>query len=403
MKPSQIILLSGVALVGILSFTWFRTAARSGEFTTLVPVFDGSCQDISGMPGAEDLAIDRQAGRIYVSSDDRRAAAQGAPVRGAIYALSAADPVKAVDRKDLTGGLPAAFHPHGLSLYRGADGTSTVMVVNHPKGATDYTGTQVEIFDVQSDGMLKLRRSVALPGVTRLNDIAATGPDSFYATSESDLARGSFAESLGYILGNDRTGAIWYFNGSKASKQDTGLGFANSVALSNDGRTLYASATISRSIFIYDRDPATGALKRRDGALLGTGVDNLDVDPEGIVWIGAHPKMLTFIQHAGNPAKASPSQILILEPAASGKGGAIDQVYLKDGSDGFSGATVAVRTGSTMVMGSVFEKSVRVCQLPKVWRQSQSHPAQRLLDPERDELKKEAEKATKAESGGVSK
>jgi hypothetical protein len=49
-----------------------------------------------------------------------------------------------------------------------------------------------------------------------------------------------------------------------------------------------------------------------------------------------------------------------------------------------------------MVLGSVFEKSVRVCQLPKVWRQSESHPAQRLLDTERDELKKEAEKAAKA-------
>ena len=396
MKPSQIILLTGVAIVGILSYTWFRTAARAGEFTTLVPVFEGSCVDIAGMPGAEDMAIDRNGGRIFVSSDDRRAAAQGKPVRGAIYSLPVDSLASPGPLKDLTGGQPAAFHPHGTSLFRAPDGQVTLMVVNHPKGATDYTGTTVEVFDAQTDGSLKLRRTVSVPGLTRINDIVATSANSFYATSESDLERGSLAESFSFIMGNDRSGAIWYFDGSAGKKLDSGLGFANSLALSNDGKTLYASATMSRSIFLYDRDATTGAIKRRDAALLGTSIDNLDVDPEGIVWMAAHPKMLSFIQHAGNPAKPSPSQILILEPSPTGKGGKIDQVYLKDGQDGFSGASVAVRSGSTMVMGSVFEKSVRVCQLPKVWRQSESHPAQRLLDTERDELKKEAEKAAKA-------
>jgi hypothetical protein len=38
-----------------------------------------------------------------------------------------------------------------------------------------------------------------------------------------------------------------------------------------------------------------------------------------------------------------------------------------------------------------------------VWRQSESHPAQRLLDTERDELKKEAEKAAKTGAGELAK
>ncbi|MFN9936020.1 MAG: SMP-30/gluconolactonase/LRE family protein [Hyphomonadaceae bacterium] len=396
MKPSQIILLTGVAIVGILSYTWFRTAARAGEFTTLVPVFDGTCVDIAGMPGAEDMAIDRTNGRIFVSSDDRRATAQAKPVPGAIYSVPVDGLANPPPLKDLTGGQPAAFHPHGTSLFRAVDGKVTLMVVNHPKGAMDYSGTTVEVFDAQADGSLKLRRTVAVPGLTRINDIVATGANSFYATSESDLERGSLSESLSLITGDDRTGAIWYFDGSAGKKLDSGLGFANSLALSNDGKTLYASATMSRSIFLYDRDPTSGAIKRRDAALVGTGIDNLDVDPEGILWMAAHPKMLSFIQHAGNAAKPSPSQILILEPSPAGKGGKIDQVYLRDGTDGFSGASVAIRSGTNMVLGSVFEKSVRVCQLPKVWRQSESHPAQRLLDTERDELKKEAEKASKA-------
>ena len=150
MKPSQIILLTGVAIVGILSFTWFRTASRAGEFTTLVPVFDGTCTDIAGMPGAEDMAIDRATGRIFVASDDRRAAAMGKPVRGAIYSLPVESLTTPPALKDLTGGQPTAFHPHGTSLFRGPDGKVTLMVVNHTKGAADYTGTTVEVFDAQA-------------------------------------------------------------------------------------------------------------------------------------------------------------------------------------------------------------------------------------------------------------
>jgi hypothetical protein len=94
---------------------------------------------------------------------------------------------------------------------------------------------------------------------------------------------------------------------------------------------------------------------------------------------------------------------LILEPSPTGKGGKVDQVYLKDGSDGFSAASVGVRAGELLILGSVFEKGIRVCQLPKVWKQSESHPAQRLLDTERDELAKEAEKAAKMGASGTPK
>jgi arylesterase/paraoxonase len=269
------------------------------------------------------------------------------------------------------------------------------MVVNHPKGFLDYDDTRVEIFDARDDGTLAHRRTVSVPGLLRINDIAATGPDSFYATSESDLKRGSVAEILSIITDGDRTGAIWYFDGTSGRKLDTGIGFANSLALTADGKTLYASGTLSRAIYVYTRDPATNAIQRRDMAFVGTGADNLDVEDDGRVWIATHPRLLSFVQHASNPAKGSPSQVIILEPAKSGKGGKVDQIYLKDGNDGFSGASVAIRDGDTMVLGSVFEEGIRVCTLPPVWKQSESHPAQRLLDTDRDFIKQQEEKAAK--------
>lgn len=398
LKPSTSLLLAGVALVALASFTWFRTASRAGEFTTLIPVFDGTCTDIGGLPGSEDIVLDRIAGRMFIASDDRRATATGSPKRGAVYVLPIRGAETISARLDATKGMPAAFHPHGISRFVDETGRATIMVVNHPAGFNDYTGTTVEIYDVLADTTLAHRRTVSVAGLTRINDILAIGPDSFYATSESDLVRGSIAESLSIITESDRSGAVWYFDGNIGKKLAGGIGFANSLALMADGRTLFVSGTTSRTIYIYDRDPQTNLITQRDAAFIGTGPDNLDIEEDGRVWISAHPKLLSFVQHAGNPDKGAPSQVIILEPAAGGAGGKVDQIYLKDSNDGFSGASVAVRDGDTMVLGSVFEAGIRVCTLPPVWKQSESHPAQRLLDTSRDVVKQQADKAAEKAS-----
>ena len=116
-KPKTILLLTGVAIISALSFTWFRTASRAGEFTTLAPVFDGTCTDIGGLPGSEDIVLDRKEGRMFIASDDRRATAAGAPKRGAIYVLPIRGAESVSARIDATGGVPAAFHPHGISRF----------------------------------------------------------------------------------------------------------------------------------------------------------------------------------------------------------------------------------------------------------------------------------------------
>jgi arylesterase / paraoxonase len=394
-KLSTIVILTGVAIVGTISYTWFRTASRAGEFTTLVPVFDGTCTTIGGLPGAEDIVLDRSKGLMFISSDDRRATQAGAPKRGGIYVLPIRGAQAISQRIDATAGKPAAFHPHGISRFTDAAGKTTIMVVNHPKGFNNYDGTAIEIYEAGTDNSLTHKRTVTVAGLTRINDIVAIGPESFYATSESDLKLGSLAESLSIITDGDRSGAVWYFDGTSGKKLDSGIGFANSLALTPDGKTLYVSGSTSRAIFIYDRNLATNAIKRRTAAFVGTGADNLDVEDDGHLWVAAHPKLLSFVQHAANPQKGAPSQVIILEPDATGMKGKIDQVYLKDQNDGFSGASVAVRDGDIMVLGSVFEPGIRVCTLPKVWKQSESHPAQRLLDTDRDFIKQQQEKAAK--------
>jgi arylesterase / paraoxonase len=411
MKPLAIGGLAALLVIGAVSYTGFRAAIRAGEFTTLTPVFDGTCTDVGGLPGPEDVQLDRAANVLFIASDDRRAAQAAAKVgqplpRGAVYALpwDALETTSA--RVDITQGKPARFQPHGLSLHTAADGSRTLFVVNHPNGFQNYEGTTVEVYAVQADGLLNHTRSVSVPGLVRINDVVGTGPDSFYATSEFDPNQGRLKQAWGVLNGTDLSGSVWHVTASTGKGQPLadGLGFANSLALSADQRTLYATAATGRALFIYDADPTTRALTLRDKAFLGTGVDNLDLEPDpaggpGRLWIGAHPKLLTFaLGHAANGSPA-PSQVIVVEPAKAGeKGGKVDQVYLKTGEPvgddpGYSGSSVAVRSGNRMVIGSVFEKGLRVCTLPAVWKQSESHPAQRLLDTERDEKLKAEKKA----------
>jgi arylesterase / paraoxonase len=399
MRPSTWVIL-GLIVVVLLSYTFFRAWVRGGEMTRLTWRFDGTCTLVPGIPGAEDMELDRERRVLWVSSDDRRRGQEA--VSGTIHAI-------AFDQTSMTGnaatlaGFPAdsAFSPQGLSLYTAADGARVLGVVNHPNGHLNHGMTAVELFDVASDNSLRHRRTISIHGLTRINDIAMTGPDSFYATSESDAAQGSLGEFAGFILDTDRTGAIWHVNGTTGSVLADGLSFANSVALSPDGRRLYATGTMDRTLHIYSRDLANNALTRVDMAQVGTGLDNLSVEPDGRIWLAAHPKLFTFLHYIKQPdQRSAPSQVLIVEPSAQGTGGKVDQVLLQQGTPAFSAASVAVRDGNRMVLGSAFSPGLQVCTLPQVWKHSQAHPAMPLIDPARDDAikaeRKAAEDAAKA-------
>lgn len=379
------------------SYIFFSAWTRAGEMTTLTWRFDGTCTDVAGIAGPEDMVLDRQRHVLWVSSDDRRPGSQTVP--GSIQAINFDAPVMAPAPVTAVGrAFDASFQPHGISLFVGADGTRVLFVVNHPNGHMDYSGTTVELYEVGPDNGLTFKRAIAIPGLSRINDIIAVGPDRFYATSESDAAQGSIGERLGFILNTDHTGAIWYFDGTKGTRLAGGIAFANSLAVSPDGKRLYATGTLDRMLHIYDRDTATGGLTKVDEAFIGTGLDNLDVEPDGRIWIGAHPKLFTFDAHANDPAgKVAPNQVIIVEPAADGKGGKVDQVLLQPGDAGVSGVTVAVRDGNRMVMGSVFSNNLRVCTLPANWKHSQAHPARLLIDPARDAAIKAADEAKEKE------
>ncbi len=351
------VFLAGVTAAALVSgFILIRLKARLGDFTTLKPHFEGACTLVAGLPGAEDMAVDRAARRVFLSSQDRRKPGE----RGAIYLMPLDGFSAAPMRIDVSLGQPRDFHPHGLSLWTGPDGKQTLFAVNHPGGGA---GSRVEIFDVDSSGLLKHRLSVPANAYPRLNDVAGAGPDSFYATLESVHERGSWMERL-MLLTREESGSVVLWKNGKFRRIATGLNFANSVVLTPDGATLYATGTFGKDLRIYGRSPETGELKLQEVVYLGSAPDNLDIGANGGVWIAAHPKLSALLAYMSNPKARAPSQVLLVQRDISGRGGDVHEVLLSDGSD-LAAASIAIADGDRIIMSSAFDDRALVCVAPQ--------------------------------------
>lgn len=338
------------------------------------------CEAIAGVVGGEDIALDRRArgprGAVvaWIAADDRRAAAAGRPVAGRIWRLDgdASAPV------DATPTLPFALHPHGIGLARDVSATAlaapgaapgdaavtaTLALVNH-RGGGVFAAEQdaVELFDVVGDQRLRHRRSVIDPLLRPMNDVAPVDSDRFYASLDHRHPAGPLrvAEELGRLPWS----GVAYFDGAHARLVATGLRYANGVALSADAATLWVAATTDRAVLGYARDGASGDLRPRLRWEVGTGVDNIDIDERGDLWLGAHPRLLTFLRHAADAGVPSPSQVLRIDAAT----GAASVVWGDDGRllpGAAAAATWPLAGGERrLLIGPVFAAHMLDCRLP---------------------------------------
>jgi len=93
----------------------------------------------------------------------------------------------------------------------------------------------------------------------------------------------------------------------------------------------------------------------------GTGVDNIEIDQKGDLWVGPHPKLLTFVKYSKDPGALSPSQVIKVEKRASGPY-EIKEIYLNNGQL-MSGSSVAAVFEDTLLIGSVFDERFLLCDL----------------------------------------
>ena len=193
------------------------------------------------------------------------------------------------------------------------------------------------------------------------NDVVAVAKDKFYVTNDHGSRQGlkrTLEEYLrlpfSYLL---------YFDGMELSKAYGGLRYGNGVNISHDGKLLYISTTIGQNLLTFDRNLESGNLTLKNKTHLKTGLDNIDVDRDGNIWIAAHPKLLAFVSHAKDSSKVSPSQVLKLVPNDS-EGYTVEEVYLDEGVN-LSGSSVAVHHKTDLFIGAVFDRKILRIKLKK--------------------------------------
>jgi arylesterase/paraoxonase len=335
----------GMILIAVIYFV-FDTLLQAGFFKSISNEFNGSeIHMYENVWGGEDIEWDRTNNLIYISATDRWQEKTGAyGEKDGIYVLvsNSNSSVPVIMKTDFSGD----FHPHGISLFN-VQGEKYLYAVNHSKESNT-----VELFKIDSNFLTHIE-SYSDKLMTSPNDVVGDEIGKFYVTNDhgNTSENGRTVEEYlrmpySYLL---------YYNGTKFSKAHKGLVYANGVQLSNDGSILYVSHTIGHEIFVLERRKSNGLLIVKDKIDLGTGVDNIDVDENGVLWVASHPKLLDFTAYANDSTKISPSEVFKIEEVE--KKFEVTKIYENDGSQ-LSGSSIAVAHNDTIFIGSVFGNQV---------------------------------------------
>jgi len=298
------------------------------------------------LPGPEDIVIDHRTGWAYVASQARPPGGLAAIMRlqGAIYGLdlkqdrpqpiNITDPLFArdfsvLDEAAAVGREPfvrpkGGFHPGGISLFSGEDGSKRLFAVNR----RDTAHTTVEIFDVSENRLTHLRTIADDDNLISVNDLVAVGPEQFYATNDHGFSSALLQnmELVLHYLPHLHFGSVVYFDGSEFTKVAESLAFPNGIAVDRAGGWLYVASVWGKKLIAAkwnsDEKPAPLTFSRE--IPLGCLPDNLEWDVDGALWIGAHPDFLALGAFMFGLREKSPSRVIRLtNPADDHPGQAI--------------------------------------------------------------------------------
>lgn len=346
--------LLGLLVVVILAVV--LVLLRLNAFTSVESEFAGMCREVA-VPGAEDLTIDHNTGIAYISSVDRRKGTEPGTIFG--YDLNSDDPRPF----DLTPFAEPEFEPHGISLWSDEGGPGRLMVISHPKrnGRTEH---EVIVYEALGMALREVKRiedpTPETPEFLKNpNDLVAMGPGTFYATNDH-AAQSNLGKTIEDALGLARA-PIVYYDGADFETVIPGLDLPNGINASLDGSTIYIGSTMDDAVHVYARDKETNALTRSDSIRIGSGVDNIERNPDGSLLLGVHPNILTLFRYVADAAIPSPGKVVHIEWAAEEP--RVTTIYATDGTE-ISGLSVAAQFGNRLLIGSFLDPHLLDCTLP---------------------------------------
>ncbi|MBI1393387.1 MAG: hypothetical protein GC152_11660 [Alphaproteobacteria bacterium] len=347
----------------------------SADACQLIDLYDERTGD--RIVGAEDLAVDRIGGRLFVSAYDRRAVEKAVGQRsfllpeGGLYELPlsrlqeaggrlvAATPV--ISGNDVPGGL----RPHGIDYdpvtgdlafinrayqkinghWRRSSRLERVNVSSGPRHERLDMSAQFGVADGWSPQLSDGEPHCAA------NDVVEIGGEALVSFDHGACGwRAAVEDAFGFAhagIAAERGGAI--FSGAR---------FANGVAQSVTGEIVLAQTRDKSIAFITDAGRGLAETRRAETP---GGPDNLTIGPDGGIIAAVHPSLpwIGLHRHFGVPR--APSRIVRVDPESL----EVTLLYEDLRGDYFPAATVAVETENNLILGSVTAPGVLVCDLPR--------------------------------------
>jgi arylesterase / paraoxonase len=344
-----VILLAGFVL---------KTIYNAGQFKSIKSHSDYRCVKVK-IPCPEDIDIDMERGIAFISSSDRRAAMRGEKTQGGIFGYSPLSSSPTL--VELTKDFKKEFHPHGINLYISPSGKRYLFVINMGSDAHFFDVSKkntVEIFEYSS-GRLRHRETISGDLISTPNDILGVGPKQFYFTNDHG-AKTQLGKTLETYL-QLAISNIVYFDGSRFKIAADGIVYANGLAMSKDGKKLYATSTVGKLMRVYNRTVTSGELSLLTDVFLDTGVDNINVDEDGNIWAGCMPKLLSFMKFTKDPSMLAPSQVLRIQNVSDDKY-EIKEVYLNSGEE-ISGCSSAASFKHRLLVGASYDDHFIDCTM----------------------------------------
>jgi arylesterase/paraoxonase len=334
-----ILVLMGSFLAYIFSTTgFFREIESSNDF--------GPIYQTIALPGVEDMAIARTDSLLILSVDDRAARREGKEGLKGLYLIDLRDP--SFIPVSLTDQLDFPFFPHGISIFQLDSAKYGLMAINHVDGKHS-----VEHFILEGKNLTH-QKTITDPNFISPNDLVMVGPDQFYYSNDHGYTDGLgvFAENyIGFKASN-----VGYFNGESAEKKVGRIGYANGIQFDASKRLLYVASVRAFQVKVYKVDE-NWDLTHLEDIPVGTGVDNIELDPSGNLWVGAHPNLLQFASYAAGKKPTAPSEVIQI--SYTSEKSSVKSIFTDTGTT-ISGSSVALSWGDFLFIGTVMDSKVLV-------------------------------------------
>ncbi|XP_063777439.1 serum paraoxonase/arylesterase 2-like [Pseudophryne corroboree] len=352
-------LLKTTLIVAILAFLGERIIHFTHRFTyfrEVEPVDLPNCQYLKGVEfGSEDIDI-LPNGLAFISSGLKNTGAVSfAPDKpGEIFLLDLNDGNLQPFPLPIRGRFDASsFNPHGICTYIDEkDDTVYLFVVNHP----NYQ-TTVEIFKfAEEENVLVHLKTIKHALLHSVNDIAAVGPESFYATN--DFYFTNFYLKLIELLFGLQWSSVSYYSPGNVKRVASGFYSTNGIAMSADKKYVYVADLTGHTVSVFQKD-ADWSLSPVKVVELETALDNLSVDPvTGDIWIGAIPNGMKALVY--NPEDVPGSEVIRIQNIHSDNP-IVTTVYANNGSVLQLSTSASVYEGKLLI-GTIFHKAL-YCEL----------------------------------------